>query len=189
MFIKVIYKLKSIFHKTIVIASIVVLWLLFDILNIYVLNLLKINDFLYAIYLLAGFRLLSVILFGWIGVFGVFLGYLLSGFFLKGFDIQDAFFLGILSSVAPFIAYLFWKKLLKKNDDFLNVSFIELFYLIVLSSIINAIFRSTYLIGFDKNISSNILIATFAANLSGSIIFLFGLKAIISLFKGKLRAS
>ncbi len=157
--------------------------MLCDYLNIYFLSLFKVHDFLYAIYLLAGFRLLAVILFGWLGVFGVFLGYLLSGYFLRGFNIQDAICLGGLSSIAPYIAYNIWKKILNKTNDFLNVNFIDLFYLIMLSSILSAAFRSGYLISFDKNISADILLTTFSANVSGSILFLFGLKALFNLFR------
>ncbi|MBU3581199.1 hypothetical protein ICN19_04100 [Polynucleobacter sp. AP-Capit-er-40B-B4] len=175
--------MNNILQKISIVFSIVVLWILCDYLNIYLLKLFQIHDFLYAIYLLAGFRLLAVILFGWVGVLGIFLGYLLSGYFLRGFDIQDAICLGGLSSIAPYIAYQIWKIILKKTNDFLNVNFIDLFYLIMLSSTISAVFRSSYLIGIDKNVDSSILLATFAANVSGSIIFLFGLKALFNLLR------
>ena len=175
--------MKNITQKTAIVVSITSLWITFDFLNIYLLNLLQVHDFLYAVYLLAGFRLLAVILFEWLGVFGIFLGYLLSGSLLRGFDLQDAICLGWLSSIAPYVAYQIWKKILNKSNDFLNVTFIDLFYLIMLSSTISAVFRSSYLIGIDKNVDSSILIATFAANVSGSILFLFGLKALFNLFR------
>ena len=100
--------------KCVIIVSIACLWILFDYLNILLLNPLKVNDFLYAVYWLAGFRLMLIILFGWIGVIGTCLGYTLSSVFFRYFEIQDAVLLGILSSIAPLVAYKIWLKILKK---------------------------------------------------------------------------
>lgn len=124
-----------------------------------------------------------IILFGWIGVAGTCLGYALSSIFFRYFDIQDAIFLGILSSIAPFVAYKIWLNILKKSESFKNVSFIELFYLILLSGVISAILRSSYLIGTNKILSYEILMASFAANVSGSILFLFAIKALLVLYR------
>ena len=157
--------------------------MLFDYLNILFLAPLKINDYLYAIYWLAGFRLMLIILFGWIGVVGTCLGYALSSVFFRSFDIQDAIFLGIFSSIAPFVAYKIWLNILKKSESFANVSFIELFYLILLSGVISAILRSSYLIGTNKVLNYEILMASFAANVSGSILFLFVIKALLVFYK------
>lgn len=169
--------------KTAIIVSIACLWMLFDYLNIVFLASLKVNDFLYAIYWLAGFRLMLIILFGWIGVVGTCLGYALSSVFFRSFDIQDAIFLGIFSSIAPFVAYKIWLNILKKSESFVNVSFIELFYLILFSGVISAILRSSYLIGTNKVLNYDILIASFAANVSGSILFLFAIKALLIFYK------
>jgi hypothetical protein len=175
--------LNTLFLRIAIIASIASLWVIFDLLNISLLKPLQVNDFLYAIYLLAGFRLLAVILFGWTGVIGVFLGYLLSGLLLKNFEIQDAICLGALSSIAPFIAYKIWQKALNKSESFLNVSFLQLFYLILLNSVLNAFLRSFYLLVVGKAVGQGIVLGTFAANISGSILFLFGVKAIFNLYK------
>lgn len=169
--------------KSAIIVSIACLWMLFDYLNILFLAPLKVNDYLYAIYWLAGFRLMLIILFGWIGVAGTCLGYALSSVFFRYFDIQDAVFLGFLSSIAPFIAYKVWLRLLKKSDSFIDINFIELFYLILLSGIISATFRSTYLISANKNLNFDVLMSTFAANVSGSFAFLFAVKVLFTLCK------
>ena len=169
--------------KTSIALSITCLWIACDYLNIKFLDSVKINEFLYAIYLLAGFRLVAIILFGWTGVLGVFLGYSISGIFLRYFEPQDAIYLGLLSSLAPLIAYRTWQKAFKHSNEFVNVSFIELFYLILLSGLISAAFRSAYLLALNKVFNPDILLATFAANISGSIVFLFSLKLISLLFK------
>jgi hypothetical protein len=167
--------------KAKIILSIACLWVLFDYLNILFLNPLQIHNYLYAIYWLAGFRLMLVILFGWIRVIGACLGYIFSGIFFRHFEIHDAVFLGILSSIAPFIAFKVWIKVFKKSEAFLNVRFIELFYLILLSAILTGTLRTLYLISSNKGIDLGILMATFAANISGSILFLFGIKALFIL--------
>lgn len=181
------HKIKNKLHERLLKSSIAVsiasLWVALDYLTIQFLGSVKVNEFLYAIYLLAGFRLVAVVVFGWTGVLGIFLGYSISGFFLRHFEPQDAISLGLLSSVAPLIAYRIWQKVFKHSNEFLNVSFIELFYLILLSGLINAFFRSAYLLALNKVLNADILLATFTANISGSIIFLFGLKLISNLFK------
>jgi hypothetical protein len=135
-----------------------------------------VEPFLYAIYWLAGYRILAIILFGYVGFFGVLLGYVISGIFLRGFMPPDAIWLGLLSSSATLIGYKIWQKLSGKNDTFESVSFIALFYLVFLTSLITSIFRSAYLAFINTELSMEMLFSTLAANISGAFIFLFLVK-------------
>ncbi len=123
-------------QSALIVIAIAIIWLLLDSLNRKYFGFLQVSDFIYSIYWLSGIRLIAVILFGWLGVLGICLGYILGGINIRGFSYQDAISLGILSSLAPMIAYIIWQKLTKVGHLFENVSFPQLFCLVLLQSVI-----------------------------------------------------
>lgn len=162
---------------------IALIWFSFDYINLNLFDFLQSQKFLYAIYWLAGFRILAIILFEYVGFFGIFLGYVISGILLRGFSPIDAICLGFLSSSAALISYKLWQRFLGTSNDFMNIRFIQLFYLVVLNGLITAILRFSYLLSIDKGISIDIVVRTFAANVSGALLFLFTIKTISNLYQ------
>lgn len=162
--------------STVAIAIITCLWVIFDYINLITLHSLQSNPHLYTVYWLAGFRLLAIILFGYIGYIGIFLGYVISGILLRHFPVIDALSLGFLSSTATLIAYKLWQRSAEKSDEFHAVSFMQLFYLVALNGLITSFFRFSYLEVANKNYPISMLIGTFAANVTGALIFLYLLK-------------
>jgi hypothetical protein len=163
---------------------IALLWIIFDRINLEFFDFLQSQKFLYSIYWLAGFRILAIVLFGYVGFFGIFLGYAISGILLRGFTPLDAICLGFLSSSAALISYKLWQRFSGTTNDFANVSLMQLFYLVALNGLITSILRSSYLL-IDRGISINIIVSTFAANISGALTFLFVIKSVGSLYRYK----
>lgn len=172
---KIIYVITSI--------CIALIWVIFDRINLEFFNFLQSQKFLYSVYWLAGFRILAVVLFGYVGFFGIFLGYAISGILLRGFDPIDAICLGLLSSGAALISYKLWLRFLNTSDEFIKVKFIQLFYLVVLNGLITAILRFSYFQFIDKSISIDIVLSTFAANVSGALAFLFTIKVVSNIYQ------
>lgn len=173
----------QIIHSFFVVIGVAITWFYLDILNKNYFQFLQVNDFLYSIYWLSGIRLLAVILFGWLGAIGLFLGYLCGGIVIRGFDPQDAFFLGLLSALAPFLAYTAWQKVTGRSSDFNGVSLKSLLLLVFLHSTLTALFRTSYFyaIGVEKGIGY--IGSVFMANLIGSILLLYCLKLIHVAYK------
>ncbi len=164
-------------------VCIALIWIIFDGINLEFFTFLQSQKFLYSIYWLAGFRILAIILFGYVGFFGIFLGYAISGILLRGFAPLDAICLGFLSSSAALASYKLWQRFSGAANDFSHVSFMQLFYLVALNGLITAILRFSYLQFIDKGISIDIVVSTFAANISGALAFLFAIKAASSLYQ------
>ena len=148
-------------------------WIALEAFNQGFFGFLRVTEFVYWIYWLSGLRLVAIILFGWIGFWGVFIGYVIGGIFLRGFSETDAFFLGLLSSLAPIIAYRFWQSATDKDDYFDDVNFVQLCYFVFLHSFLTALFRNIYFYIADRPYGMDQIMMTFSANVLGSFIFLY----------------
>ncbi len=156
-----------------IIGSIAGLWVALESFNQGFFGALKLTEFVYWIYWLSGLRLVAIILFGWVGFWGIFIGYVIGGITLRGFSEIDALFLGLLSSLAPMIAYRFWQSAIDKDDDFDDVNFVQLCYLVFLHSFLTALFRNVYFYIADRPYGIDQIMITFSANVLGSFIFLY----------------
>ena len=134
---------------------------------------LNTDELIYFVYWLSGLRLVAIITFGWVGFWGILIGYFIGEVFLRNYSLIDASFLSILSSIAPMIAYRWWQSATKKQDDFDDVGFIQLCYLVFLYSYLTALFRSFYFYIADKPYGVDQLIMAFSANVIGTFIFLY----------------
>ena len=144
------------------------------------------DELIYFIYWLSGLRLVAIITFGWIGFWGILIGYFLGELFLRSYSLVDASFLSILSSLAPMIAYKYWLNATNNQDDFDDVNFIQLCYLVFLHSFLTALFRSFYFYLADKPYGVDQLTMAFTANVIGSFVFLY-LLMFLNRFLKKLR--
>jgi hypothetical protein len=156
-----------------IIGLIAATWIALEAFNQGFFGFLRVTEFVYWIYWLSGLRLVAIILFGWIGFWGVFIGYVIGGIFLRGFSETDALFLGFLSSLAPIIAYRFWQSATDNDDDFYDVNFVQLCYLVFLHSFLTALFRNIYFYIADRPYGMDQIMMTFSANVLGSFIFLY----------------
>jgi hypothetical protein len=127
--------------------------------------------------------LVAIITFGWVGFWGILVGYFIGEIFLRDYSLIDATFLSILSSLAPMIAYRYWLSAYKKEDDFDDVHFTQLCYLVFLYSYLTALFRNVYFYMADKPYGIDQLTMAFAANVVGSFIFLYLLMFLNRFFK------
>jgi hypothetical protein len=147
---------------------------------------LNTDELIYFVYWLSGLRLVAIITFGWVGFWGILIGYFIGEIFLRGYSLIDAASLSILSSLAPMIAYRYWLSAYKKQDDFDDVHFMQLCYLVFLHSYLTALFRNVYFYIADKPYGIDQLTMAFAANVIGSFIFLY-LLMFLNRFVKKLR--
>ena len=147
---------------------------------------LNTDELIYFVYWLSGLRLVAIITFGWVGFWGILIGYFIGEILLRGYSLIDAASLSILSSLAPMIAYRYWLSAYKKEDDFDDVHFMQLCYLVFLHSYLTALFRNVYFYIADKPYGIDQLTMAFAANVIGSFIFLY-LLMFLNRFVKKLR--
>ena len=159
--------------NVVIICLIAAIWIALEALDHGFLGLPLISESSYFIYWLAGLRLVAIILFGWLGFFGLLIGYAVSGIFIWNAPNNDAFILGFLLSIAPMIAYRYWQSAFDKDDDFDDVNFIQLCYLVFHHSFISAIFKNVYWYFVDYSYGIDHAAMIFAANVLGSFVFLY----------------
>ena len=160
-------------QNIVIVFAVAIFWVALDYLNKQYFSFLQVSDFVYSIYWLSGIRLIAVILFGWLGVFGIGIGYVVGGIGIRGFAPQDAVALGVLSALAPLIAYRVWQHYTKITNDFKDVGLRQLFALVFLHSVLTAIFRNTYFYLAGKPNGLNQILTLFSANIAGTFILLY----------------
>jgi hypothetical protein len=151
-------------------------WVCLDLIKNNYFDFLQVNDFQHSIYWLSAVRLIFIILFGWLGALGLFIGYLSGGVFIREFSVETALALGLISSLTPLIAVSLWKKLTGHSKYFKNVSLGALLLLVFLHSVFTAAARAVYFYTTGIDTSATFFWEDFLANAVGAILFLYLLK-------------
>lgn len=165
-----------------IVVFIAIFWLVLEFVNQSYFD-LNTDELIYFVYWFSGLRLVAIITFGWVGFWGILIGYFIGELFLRSYSLIDASFLSVLTSIAPMIAYRFWLSATKKQDDFDDVHFIQLCYLVFLHSYLTALFRGFYFYLIGEPYGIDQITMAFAANVIGAFIFLYLLMFLNRLLK------
>jgi hypothetical protein len=159
-----------------IVFGVALTWVCLDLIKHNYFDFLQVNDFQYSIYWLSAIRLLFVVLFGWLGALGLFIGYFCGGVFIREFSVETALALGLISALTPLLALSLWKRLTGLSSNFKNVKLGALLLLVFLHSVFTSSARAIYffITGIDSN--ATFFWEDFLANLVGAILFLYLLK-------------
>jgi hypothetical protein len=159
-----------------IVFGVVFSWICLDLLKNNYFGFLQVNDFQYSIYWLSAIRLIFIILFGWLGALGLFIGYFTGGVFIREFSVELALALGLISALTPLFAFGLWKRLTGLSSNFKNVKLGALLLLVVFHSAFTATARAIYFYITGINTSASFFLEDFLANAVGAILFLYLLK-------------
>jgi len=159
-----------------IVCGVALTWVCLDLIKDSYFDYLQVNAFQYSIYLLSGIRLLMVILFGWLGALGLFIGYFSSGIMIREFSIEIALTLGLISALTPLLAFNLWKRLAGFSSNFKYVSVGALIVLVFLYSGLTTVVRGAYFYSTDAAISPTFIWVDFLANAVGAFLFFCLLK-------------
>jgi len=146
-------------------------------------ELIQVNEFMYSIYLLSGFSLLVIILFGWLGALGLFIGYFSSGVLIREFAVETALALGLISAITPLLAFSLWKRLTAFSNNLKNVSFGSIIALVFFYSGLLAAVRGAYFTTNDITVNAAFILIDFLSKAVGALLFLYLLKLVNWSFK------
>ncbi len=166
-----------------IVFAVALSWVCLDLIKHNYFEFLQVNDFLYSIYWLSAIRLLFIILFGWLGALGLFIGYSIGGIFIREFSVETALALGLISALTPLLALSLWTRLTGHSKAFKNVSLGALLLLVLLHSAFTSTARAAYFYITDIERSFSFFWGDFLANFVGAILFLYLLKLGNSIFK------
>ena len=159
-----------------ILLGVALTWVSLDLIKLHYFEFLQVNDFLYSIYWLSAIRLLFIILFGWLGALGLFIGYFAGGVYIREFSVETALALGLISALTPLLALNLWKRLTGLSNNFKNVRLGALLLLVLLHSAFTSTTRAVYFYITDIDRSLTFFWADFLANFFGAILVLYLLK-------------
>ena len=125
-----------------IVFGVALTWVCLDLIKQNYFSFLEVNDFQYSIYWLSAIRLLCVVLFGWLGALGLFIGYFTGGISIREFSVETALALGLISALTPLLAFILWKRLTGLSSNFKQVKLAALLLLVFLHSAFTAAARA-----------------------------------------------
>jgi hypothetical protein len=166
--------------KTLVIQVIAVtlIWVLFYRLSLWVFSYFEYNPRTYWIFLPAGIRIISVFIFGWVGVLGLFIGSIITNESeISGYVVN----LAAISALAPMVAKqtCMWGFNIKATLEGLTGK--QLLVFAFAGALSNALFSNLYfyLYGVSERIYD--FLPMFIGDLAGTIIILYLSKGLLAL--------
>lgn len=165
-----------------IVLFIALVWVVFYQLNIFLFNFLNWKEMITWIFLPSGIRLVAVIIFAELGVFGLFLGSL-GTYYLNHFTIGNPFVLASLSALSPLLAVIVSRFMLKLDHLFTNLTAKGLLFISLMSAAFNSTLHQCYfhirdLEGFMKD-----EIVMFIGDFFGSLLVLMLMSIIIKYIK------
>jgi len=174
---KILYQIKE---SLIPIAAVTIAWIVLWKMNYYLSPRLVSNDFIYWIFLPSGLRLIAVLLVDFDAVIGLFIGRLITSEDLS--DIPSAICISLISSIAPYVAYLIAKHKLDLKKSLTNMTGKQLFMMTLIFAFINSVLHNAYfyITKLEYDFWRDIF-AMFIGEFTGSLLVIFICNALILL--------
>ena len=156
-------------------------WVCLYVLNDWLFSQVAISVYASWIFLPAALRMLAVLLCGWVGVAGLFIGSLMTAFYTHGFaDPGMLVVLAGLSALAPMMAYLLCIRWFNWQSDLRGLSATQLVVLSLLVALIGASMHNLHLIGIGAIDSFGPTFVTmFVGDMAGTFIVLYAAKFLL----------
>lgn len=155
-------------------ASVALAYVLFYRLNSWLFDQVKVTDFVSWIFLPAAIRMVAVLLLGWAGVLGLFVGSLLVIMPVLTQDPIHALTLATLSSVMPILAAFVVQKLAGISADLSGLKGRHLFLFGLAGGLINSVAHITYFMLHDETlVHLAALPAMFVGDSVGTLLMLY----------------
>ena len=157
-------------------------WVTLYLVNDWLFQFVAVSEYVSWVFLPAAVRMLAVLLAGWFGVAGLFVGSLITG--LYGFDgtpIGQVVVLAGLSALAPMLALILCTSWLNLRSDLRGLSALQLLALSVVCGALTAGLHSLHLWGFGVvGQFSDAFLPMFVGDLVGTVTMLYVAKILLS---------
>ena len=170
--------ISGIKRLTIEVIAVALTWVLFYRLSLWVFSYFEYNPRVYWIFLPAGIRMISVFIFGWTGVLGLFLGSVITN------DAQmshNVVYLAAISSLSPMLAIRLCKWCYNIPSNLQGLKGKQLMGFALAGAFVNGLFSSLhfYYSGISQSLDS--FLPMFVGDLLGTIIIFYLSKVLIKL--------
>ena len=165
-----------------IVLLVALLWVVLFELNMAMFRKLLFSTYATWIFLPSGLRLISVIIFGWLGVLGLFIGTFIT-YYLNGFTLGNPLIIATISAVNPYMAVAACRYLLKIDDLFTQLSAGKLLFFSLMSALFNSFFHQFYLHLRNNEGFANDSFVMFYGDFFGSLIILYLMSLTIKYLK------
>ncbi len=166
------------------IVGVGLLFFLLRLISLYVLDFFVHNHLTMFIYLPSGIRLLAVSIFGWVGIFGILLGWVLCYLLMGEKTFLESVGLGLLSGATAYLALWVWKWHYEIDNAFEKITSRLVISLVFISALISALVRFLYLeIQNAETIFIDIFVIGLTGDLLGSFVVLYTIKLVLVMQK------
>jgi len=157
-----------------IIICIACAWIGLFVLNESIFRFTQISPAINLIFIPAGLRLISVIVFSWLGVIGLFLGGVLIGIHFIELSPLQAIILAGLSALSPFFAYSGIARVLKLNPALDGMAARDLLIIAISAALLGGALHSLFFL-LDGSASTfiNPFIQIFIGDLLGMLLVLY----------------
>ena len=171
-------KTQVIKQQVIEVVAVTALWILFYKFNLWMFSYFEYNPHIYWIFLPAGIRMISVFIFGWTGVLGIFIG----SIFTNEAEISNyVMYLAAISALAPMLAKRTCMWWFKTPVTLQGLTGKQLLIFALAGAFSNALFSNLYFHLYGLSDSLYSFLPMFIGDLAGTIIILYLSKGLLRL--------
>jgi hypothetical protein len=160
------------------VAIVTLIWVIFYRLSLWLFSYFEYNPSVYWIFLPAGIRMISVFIFGWAGVLGLFIGSVITN---EEEMSNYVIYLAMISSLAPMFAKRICKWLFNISSTLQGLTGKQLLVFSVVGALANALFSSLHFYVSSVSESFNDFAPMFVGDLLGTFIILYLVKGLLRL--------
>ena len=152
------------------ILLVVCAWIIFYHLSVDMMAYFAFNDETFWVFLPAGIRIVAVIIFGWVGVVGLFIGNIFTP---DNFPLSHVLMLSAVSALSPKLALISGRRLLHLSPTLASLNPLHLVVLALMASCYNALMRVglMHLLGYSQPLFN--LLPMFVGDLVGTFMIFY----------------
>lgn len=162
-------------------------WVFLYILNDWLFDHVAVSQYASWVFLPAALRMLAVLLCGWTGVLGLFIGSLVTGYYTH--DLGDPSMVIVLagfSALAPMVAYLLCARCFGLRADLQGLSAMQLIALSVTVALVGSVMHNLHFAAIGATPAfSETFVTMFAGDLIGTFVVLYSAKFLMSFLLAK----
>lgn len=165
-------------------SCVVLLWVGLFLLNDWLFDQFEFSEHVSWIFLPAALRMIAVLVMGWVGVAGIFVGSIVTSVYVMGqIDPGHVLIVSALSALSPTLALLLCAHGFGVQANLVGLSASKLLILGVVAASFTAVLHNIhFFLSGQVDVFSESLIAMFVGDLIGTLVVLYGAKALLMAF-------
>jgi len=157
-------------------------WILLYHINAWLFSFAEVNKHVNWIFLPAAVRMVAVMVLGYTGVAGLFMGALFTSSLWASVNPLHDIATAALSSFGPLLAVIFCVKLIRLNSSLEGLGVVHIFVFAWMGAVVNVLLHSAYFSLFGvQSFSISTMVSMLVGDLVGTLVVLYGVSLLLRL--------